>query len=64
MSDPDATVDPDPVIEAYKADVDRTLLRRNLAKTPSERLAALEEMAKLVDAAARARRARDASRSE
>ncbi|HET7293580.1 MAG TPA: hypothetical protein VFM88_14240 [Vicinamibacteria bacterium] len=28
----------DPVIEAYKKDVDRTLLRENLRLTPDERL--------------------------
>ena len=27
----------DPVIEAYKKDVDRTLLRQNLQRTPEER---------------------------
>jgi hypothetical protein len=27
----------DPVIEAYKKDVDRTLLRQNLQRTPNER---------------------------
>jgi len=30
-------IEPDPVIEAYKRDVDRTLLRQNLARTPDER---------------------------
>lgn len=29
----------DPVVEAYKRDVDRTLLRENLKLTPTERLA-------------------------
>lgn len=29
---------PDPVIEAYKRDVDRTLLRENLKRSPDERL--------------------------
>ena len=28
---------PDPVIEAYKKDVDRTLIRENLLRTPDER---------------------------
>ena len=28
---------PDPVIEAYKKDVDRTLIRENLRRTPDER---------------------------
>jgi hypothetical protein len=31
-------IEPDPVIEAYKKDVDRTLLRENLRRTPEERL--------------------------
>jgi hypothetical protein len=31
-------LEPDPVIEALKRDVDRTLLRANLALTPAERL--------------------------
>jgi hypothetical protein len=31
-------LEPDPVIEAYKKDVDRTLLRENLKLTPGERL--------------------------
>jgi hypothetical protein len=31
-------IPPDPVIEAYKKDVDRTLLRENLRLTPEERL--------------------------
>ncbi len=29
---------PDPVIEAYKRDIDRTLLRENLRRTPEERV--------------------------
>ena len=31
-------LEPDPVIEAYKKDVDRTLLRENLKLTPGQRL--------------------------
>ena len=35
---PDAhDIAPDPVIEAYKKDVDRTLIRENLKLTPEER---------------------------
>ena len=30
--------EPDPVIEAYKKDVDRTLIRENLKRTVEERL--------------------------
>jgi hypothetical protein len=33
--------EPDPVIEAYKKDVDRTLIRENLKRTPDERMRAL-----------------------
>ena len=44
---------PDPVIEALKRDVDRTLLRENLKLTPYERLlslqAALRDLASLQD---------------
>jgi hypothetical protein len=29
--------EPDPVVEAYKKDVDRTLLRANLRRSPEER---------------------------
>jgi hypothetical protein len=32
----------DPVIEAYKKDVDRTLLRENLQLTPEQRIVALQ----------------------
>jgi hypothetical protein len=50
----------DPVIEAYKKDIDRTLLRANLRKTPDERfrsLMALQEFAEeLRRAGAAARR--------
>ncbi|MBI2187235.1 MAG: hypothetical protein HYU37_08965 [Acidobacteria bacterium] len=31
-------IEPDPVIEAYKKDIDRTMLRENLKLTPEERL--------------------------
>jgi hypothetical protein len=33
-----ATGEPDPLIDAYKKDVDRTLLRANLPRTVGERL--------------------------
>jgi hypothetical protein len=32
------SLEPNPVIEAYKRDVDRTLLRENLKLTPAERI--------------------------
>ena len=46
----------DPVIEAYKPGVDRTLLRENLKRTPSERVGALVALQRLADEAAAARR--------
>jgi hypothetical protein len=55
-------IEPDPVIEAYKKDVDRTLLRQNLRRTVEERmanLAALQDfMAELRRGAAAAQRNR------
>jgi transcriptional regulator with XRE-family HTH domain len=44
----------DPVVAAYKADIDRTLLRENLRSTPEERVRALQA---LHDLAAEARKA-------
>jgi hypothetical protein len=32
------SLEPSPVVEAYKRDVDRTLLRENLKLTPDERM--------------------------
>ena len=45
----------DPVVEAYKKDVDRTLLRENLKKTPDERVRTLMAMSRFSDEARRAR---------
>ncbi len=51
--------EPDPVIEAYKRDIDRTLLRQNLRRTLAERLANLVELQRLAEEAKKAgRRAR------
>jgi len=36
-------LEPDPVIEAYKKDVDRTLIREMLKLTPEERLLKLQD---------------------
>lgn len=47
---------PDPVVEAYKRDLDRTLLRKNLALTVAERLANLVALQRLADEARRAGR--------
>ena len=35
---------PDPMVEAYKKDVDRTLIRENLRKSIDERLTSLAEL--------------------
>ncbi len=50
----DAAMQPDPVIEAYKRDLDQSLLRENLQKTPTERVAALMELQRLAEEARRA----------
>lgn len=41
--DRDLPFAPDPVIEAYKRHVDRTLIRENLRRSPAERLRRLQE---------------------
>ncbi|MCP3960489.1 MAG: hypothetical protein GY719_21805 [bacterium] len=46
----------DPVIEAYKRDVDRTLLRKNLRLAPEERVLAAMELQKLAAEVSRAGR--------
>jgi hypothetical protein len=46
-----AGFEPDPVIEAYKRDVDRTLLRENLKKTPEERVRAMMALQELAEEA-------------
>jgi hypothetical protein len=44
---PILALEPDPVIEAYKRHVDRTLLRENLKKSPEERVRALMQLQKV-----------------
>ena len=44
----------DPVVEAYKRDVDRTLLRENLRKTVEQRLADMEAFRKFAEQLRRA----------
>jgi hypothetical protein len=46
--------EPDPVIEAYKAHVDRTLIRERLDRTPAERVTDLVELARFAEELARA----------
>ena len=47
-------LEPDPVIEAYKKDVDRTLLRQNLRRTVAERLTNLLALQRLAEEVRRA----------
>jgi hypothetical protein len=49
-----AGIEPDPVVEAYKKDVDRSLLRRNLALSVTERVANLIALQRLAEEARRA----------
>ena len=51
-------IEKDPVIEAYKKDVDRTLLRENLRRTPQERTRNFLAMARFHDEAQRLKRVR------
>ena len=44
----DVSLAPDPVIEAYKKDIDRTLIRENLKLSPEERLRKLQSFMELV----------------
>jgi prevent-host-death family protein len=53
---PDAWRVTSPVIEAYKRDVDRTLIRENLKKTAEERVRALQELQRLAKEARKARK--------
>ena len=41
-------LEPDPVIEAYKADIDRTLIRENLKLTVDERLLKMMDFNRLL----------------
>lgn len=47
-------IPPDPVIEAYKKDVDVTLIRENLKLTPDQRLQKLMAMQRAVEELRRA----------
>lgn len=42
-------LEPDPVIEAYKKHVDRTLIRENLKRSVAERFLALMELQRFAD---------------
>ena len=47
---------PDPVVEAYKRNVDRSLIRQNLIRSVEERLEALMELARFAKELRRAGR--------
>ena len=40
---------PDPVVEAYKKDLDRSLIRQNLRRSVQERLEALMELQRFAE---------------
>jgi hypothetical protein len=58
MSEPHSSIDD--IIELYKKDVDRTLIRQNLKLTPTQRLEQLEDAQRFAEevraSGARARR--------
>jgi hypothetical protein len=54
MFETDTVLPPDPVIEAYKKDIDRTLIRENLKLTPDERLKNLERLQEFAEELRRA----------
>ncbi|MBX3025560.1 hypothetical protein KF840_11705 [bacterium] len=55
------TLEPDPVIEAYKRDVDRTLIRENLRRSVQERFDRLVALSRFAEELRRAGRARSGS---
>lgn len=57
MQRDESGVSRDPVVEAYKAGVDRTLLRERLKRTPGERVDDLVALARFAEELARAGRA-------
>ncbi len=57
MADLTSPLERDPVIEAYKEHVDRTLLRANLRRTVQERFEMLIELQRLANEVRRAGRA-------
>ena len=52
----DQPIEPDPVIEAYKRDIDRTLIRENLKRSIQERIEALIELQSFAEELRRAGR--------
>lgn len=56
MQDSQEQPEPDPVVEAYKRDVDRTLIRENLRRTVEERFDALMRLQQFAEELRRAGR--------
>lgn len=54
MKQPESSLQPDPVIEAYKKDIDRTLIREHLRLTVAQRF---EELMRLQEFAEELQRA-------
>jgi hypothetical protein len=52
----DQPIEPYPVIEAYKRDIDRTLIRENLKRSIQERIEALIELQSFAEELRRAGR--------
>ena len=48
MAEPRIVIEPDPVIEVFKKDIDRTLLRANLKLSPEERLRKMQSAVRSV----------------
>ena len=55
MADSHGPAEPDPVIEAYKPGIDRTLLRENLRLSVTERFEQLAALARMADELRRGR---------
>ena len=56
MSDPFDDLPPDPIIEFYKKELDMTLIRENLKRTPEERVRNLMELQRFAEELRRAGR--------
>ncbi len=54
MNEGEQPLPADPVIEAYKKDIDRTLIRENLRLTPEERLLKLHRLQRFAEEIRRA----------
>lgn len=54
MTQPAEEPSPDPVLEAYKRDVDRALIRQNLRRSVEERLEVLVELQRFAEELRRA----------